>query len=101
MNLRFEDEALEELRELDEEIQETILTHIHKLKENPLPESSEVIPLEDGTQMQRLKLQDEDRNSKLNHRIFYNVDKNLIRIYGVFKRQKGYKQMKQKTQDRK
>lgn len=101
MNLRFEDEALEELRKLDEEIYRKVLGHIYKLEENPLPENSDVIPLEDGTQMQRLKLQKEDRNSDLNHRVFYNIDDKTIRIYGVFKRQIGYREMKQKTQERK
>lgn len=101
MNLRFEDEALEELRRLDEEVEKKILRHIHKLEKNPLPENSDVIPLEEGTQMQRLKLQDEDRNSKTNHRVFYNIDDETIHIYGVFKRQTGYAEMKRKTQDRK
>ncbi|MFB6158098.1 MAG: type II toxin-antitoxin system RelE/ParE family toxin [Candidatus Nanohalobium sp.] len=85
MNLKFEDEALEDLRKLDEEIYREVLGHIHKLEENPLPENSKVIPLEDGTQMQRLKLQAEDRNSQLNHRIFYNIEDKTIRIYGVFR----------------
>lgn len=101
MNLRFEDEALEELRRLDEEVEKKILNHIHKLEKNPLPENSDVIPLEDGTQMQRLKLQDEDRNSKINHRVFYNIEDETIRIYGVFKRQTGDAEMKRKTQKRK
>ena len=100
MNLRFEDEALEDLRKLDEEIHENILHQIYDLEEKPLPENSDVIPLEDGTQMQRLKLQEEDRNSRFNHRVFYNLEDKTIHIYGIFKRKTGYKEMKQKTQQR-
>jgi len=38
----------------------------------------------------RLKLQKEDRNSKLNHRIFYQIKDNKVYIRGIFHRKKGY-----------
>lgn len=45
-------------------------------------------------------LQEQDRNSELNHRVTYDIEKKEVRIYGVFPRKPGYENIKQKTQER-
>ena len=63
MNLRFEDEVAEDLESVRSELEDRILEEIFKLEDDPLPEDSYVIQLPDGTEIQCLKLQEEDRNS--------------------------------------
>lgn len=101
MKVVLEPEAREELAALDNQIQAEVTDRIENLKENPLPENSYVIHLLDGTEVQCLKLQEEDRNSQLNHRVTYDIRQdNIIRIYGIFDREPGYRQIKKETGDR-
>lgn len=100
MNLRFEYEIAEDLEDVPEELENRILRKIFELKENPLPENSYVIQLPDGTEIQCLKLQEEDRNSDLNHRVTYDMEDQEVSIYGIFPRKPGYKNIKEKTQQR-
>jgi len=101
MNLRFEDEVAEDLEPVRSELEDKILEEIFKLEDNPLPEDSYVIQLPDGTEIQCLKLQEEDRNSQLNHRVTYDIEEGELRIYGVFPRGPGFQNIKQKTTERK
>lgn len=101
MNLSFEDEVDKDFQEIDEEIEKRILRNIFDLEDKPLPKNSYVIHLPDGTEVQCLKLQEEDRNSKLNHRVTYDIKNNEIRVYGVFPRGPGYTRIKRETQNRK
>jgi len=101
MNLIFEDEVEKDLENLEEELEKQILAEIFDLEDNPTPENSYVIHLLDGTEVLCLKLQEEDRNSDLNHRVTYDIEKgNTVRIYGVFPRKPGYENIKKKTSDR-
>lgn len=66
-----------------------------------MPDNNYVIQLPDRTEIQCLKLQEEDRNSDLNHRVTYDiVEDKQLRVYGIFRRKPGYKKIKKKTQDR-
>lgn len=69
MTLRFQDEVSKDLEDIPEDIENKILSNVFKLEKKPLPDNSYVIQLPDGTEIQCLKLQEEDRNSELNHRI--------------------------------
>jgi len=100
MKISWEPEAIQELDEADSTVKKEIKQNIEKLEEKPLPHNSYVIHLPDGTEIQCLKLQEEDRNSELNHRITYDIDGKEVRIYGVFPRNPGYQNIKQETQDR-
>ena len=89
MDVIVKGEALQDLAELEEEIRDRILDQIEKLEKNAIPDNSTFIELGD-IQLFRLKLQEEDRNSKLNHRIFYQIKDNKVYIRGIFHRKKGY-----------
>lgn len=89
MEVIIKEEARQDLSELDEEIRDKILNQIEKLESDPNPEKSIFIEMGD-IELFRLKLQAEDRNSKLNHRIFYQIRNNKVYIRGVFHRHKGY-----------
>lgn len=98
MKLTVDPEAREDLRRIDEEIQQQISDAIDGLANDPLPENSYVIHLPDGTEIQCLKLQEEDRNSRLNHRVTYDILEDAeIRVYGIFPRGPGYPRIKEKT----
>jgi len=101
MNLRFEDEVSKDLEDIPEDIENKILSNIFELEKKPLPDNSYVIQLPDGTEIQCLKLQEQDRNSELSYRITYDIENKEVRIYGVFHRRPGYQKIKQKTQERK
>jgi mRNA-degrading endonuclease RelE of RelBE toxin-antitoxin system len=97
MKLVLDSEAKEDLRNLNESLRKEIGKLIENLKENPLPENSYVIQLPGGTEIQCLKIQEEDRNSELNHRVTYDIkDDDFIRIYGIFDRMPGYQSIKEK-----
>lgn len=100
MKIKWTPQALTELKELEQNLRKEIKGCVEDLKDDPLPDNSTVIPLNNGKEMQRLKLQEEDRNSELNHRIFYNIKDGGIKIYGVFDREAGYAEMKKQTQNR-
>ena len=101
MNIVMGKEAKTDLREVDGNIKEEISQAIEKLGEEPLPDNSYVIQLPDATEMQVLKLQEEDRNSELNHRVTYDIIENdYVRVYGIFSRQPGYQNIKEKTSNR-
>ncbi len=101
MNIVLGVEAKKDLIAIDAEIRSEIVKRIENLKKNPLPESSYVIRLLDGDEVQCLKLQKEDRNSKLNHRVTYDIIGNeQIRVYGIFPRKPGYQKIKEETKDR-
>ncbi len=101
MKIVVDPEARKELRETDRIVRKEIGKAIENLKENPLPENSYVIQLLDGTEVQCLKLQEENRNSELNHRVTYDIEENeIVRIYGVFPRKPGYTEIKKQTRKR-
>jgi mRNA-degrading endonuclease RelE of RelBE toxin-antitoxin system len=89
MEVTVKEEACQDLAELDKELRNRILDEIEKLEKEPTPENATFIEIGD-MELFRLKLQKEDRNSKLNHRIFYQIKDDEIYIRGVFHRQKGY-----------
>ncbi|MFB6099997.1 MAG: hypothetical protein ABEK16_01875 [Candidatus Nanohalobium sp.] len=100
MNLSFEDEVHGDLDKVKEEVEKEILSEVFGLMKDPLPENSYVIHLPDGTEIQCLKLQEEDRNSELNHRVTYDIENNEIKVYGIFPRGPGYQNIKQETENR-
>jgi mRNA-degrading endonuclease RelE of RelBE toxin-antitoxin system len=101
MRISWDQEALRELDEVKNTVRQQLKQNIEELEENPLPGNSYAIKLSDGTEIQRLKLQEEDRNSDLNHRVTYYIENREVRIYGIFDRKPGYQTIKQKTQERK
>jgi len=100
MNLRFEDEVAEDLNPIEDKLEDRILKEIFDLEDDPLPENSYVIRLPDSTEVQCPKLQEQDRNSELNHRVTYDIEGKQVRIYRVFPREPGYREIKHKTQER-
>jgi mRNA-degrading endonuclease RelE of RelBE toxin-antitoxin system len=102
MNIVLEIEAKKDLKSIETAIRSEIVERIENLEQNPTPENSYVIKLLDGDEVQCLKLQEEDRNSKLNHRVTYDIIGNeQIRVYGIFPREPGYERIKKETRDRK
>lgn len=89
MEVIIKEEALEDLKELTKEIRDKILDEIEELEKITTPDKATFIEIGD-MELFRLKLQKKDRNSKLNHRIFYQVKDDKVYIRGIFHRQKGY-----------
>ena len=101
MNLKFGDKVDVDLKEFSEDVRIRIYSNIFDLENNPLPDNSYVIRLLDGSEIQCLKLQEEYRNSNLNHRVTYDIKEDkYIRIYGIFDRNPGYKNIKEETKSR-
>lgn len=102
MKVVLDTEARKDLKSIPAEIRSRIVEKVEDLKQDPLPDNSYVIRLLDGDEVQCLKLQEEDRNSELNHRVTYDiVDRDQIRVYGIFTREPGYERIKKETGDRK
>lgn len=89
MEVKLKEGARQDLTELDKEIRDRILENIEELEENPTPDNSIFIEIGD-IHLFRLKLQEEDMNSELNHRVFYQIKNDKVYIRGIFHRQKGY-----------
>jgi len=90
MRIIVSPEAEKDLENIKERQQKKIVSAIERLENNSIPENSRFIELGD-LELFRLKLQEEDRNSDLNHRIFYQiVDSNKIIVRAIFHRQQGY-----------
>lgn len=89
MDVIVKEEARQDLTELEEEVRNRILDEIQSLGKNATPDNSTFVEVGDMEPF-RLKLQKEDRNSKLNHRIFYQMKDCKVYIRGVFHRKKGY-----------
>lgn len=100
MKLVIGPEAKKDIISLDSKIRSCVDDAVRSLRDKPLPDNSYVIQLPDGTEIQCLKLQEQDRNSELNHRVTYDVEGKEVRIFGVFPRGSGYQNIKQKTQGR-
>ncbi|QGA80127.1 type II toxin-antitoxin system RelE/ParE family toxin [Candidatus Nanohalobium constans] len=100
MQLEVTEEAEEDLEALEKDIKDRIIDELEKLQKNATPEKSTYIQIGD-MDLFRLKLQKEDRNSRLNHRIFYQIKDSKIYIRGIFHRQKGYgTETRQELEDR-
>ncbi|PSG99375.1 MAG: hypothetical protein BRC29_04600 [Nanohaloarchaea archaeon SW_7_43_1] len=89
MEVIIKEEARQDLARLENDIRNIILDEIETLEKNATPDNATFIEIGD-IELFRLKLQEEDRNSKLDHRIFYQIEDNKIYIRGIFHRQKGY-----------
>lgn len=89
MEVIVKEEARQDLEDLDEEIRDRILNEIEKLENKATPEDATFIEI-GKMELFRLKLQEEDRNSKFNHRVFYQIEDGKVYIRGVFNRKKGY-----------
>lgn len=98
MNLTFEDEVAQDFELITDEIEKKILRKLFDLVNNPLPENSHVIQSPDGTEIKCLKIQEEDRNSELNHRATYDIKGEEVRIHGVFYRKQIYQNIKNKKE---
>jgi len=101
VKLEYSIDAKSDLKQIDEEIRERIVKQIEKLQHNAIPENSRFIELGD-LELFRLKLQKKDRNSDLNHRIFYQIiNNNKVIVRAIFHRRKGYgKQTKKELESR-
>jgi len=89
MEVIIKEETRQDLARLENDTRNIILDEIETFEKNATPDNTTFIEIGD-MELFRLKLQEEDRNSKLNHRIFYQIEDNKIYIRGIFHRQKGY-----------
>ena len=89
MDVVVKEEARQDLHRLEEDVREQILDEIENLRENATPDNATYVEVGE-LKLFRLKLQKEDRNSRLNHRVFYQIKNRSAYIRGVFYRQKGY-----------
>jgi|GEM_PF-2958559 len=89
MEVIIKEESRQDLYEIDEELRDEILNEIEALERNATPENATFIEI-GNLELFRLKLQEKHRNSRLNHRIFYQIKDEKVYIRGIFQRQKGY-----------
>jgi mRNA-degrading endonuclease RelE of RelBE toxin-antitoxin system len=89
MEVIVKEEARQDLKQLEGGIRESILEEIEELDKNATPDNARSINI-GNMELFRLKLQKEDRNSELNHRVFYQIKDDKVYIRGIFHRQKGY-----------
>lgn len=101
MQIRWDKGAQKDFNKLDKQLKQEIKSEIEELRQTPFPKNSTVIQLFNGEQVQRLKIQEEDRNSRLNHRVLYDIEGDTIYIYGVWHREAGYTQIKEEAEHRK
>ncbi len=90
MRIIVSPEAEKDLENIKEKQQRKIISAIEDLENNATPEHSRYIEL-GSLELFRLKLQEEDRNSDLNHRVFYQIIENSkVIVRAVFHRKQGY-----------
>ncbi|MBC5792802.1 MAG: type II toxin-antitoxin system RelE/ParE family toxin [Nanohaloarchaea archaeon] len=89
MEVIVKEGARQDLASLEEGLRDRVLDEIEKLEKNATPDNSTFVEVGD-MELFRLKLQEEDRNSKLTHRVFYQIKDNKVYIRGIFHRHKGY-----------
>ncbi|MFB6209698.1 MAG: type II toxin-antitoxin system RelE/ParE family toxin [Candidatus Nanohaloarchaea archaeon] len=89
MEVIVKEEARKDLADLDPDIKDIIIDQIEELEENATPDNSTYIEI-GSLDLFRIKLQEEDRNSRLNHRIFYQIEDEKVYERGIFHREKGY-----------
>lgn len=89
MKLVIPNEVENDLSRIEPGIRERIVEEIEKLEQQPIPENAIFVEVGD-LEVFRLKLQGKDRNSDLNHRVFYQLLDQKIIIRAVYHREKGY-----------
>lgn len=89
MKLTVLEEAEDDLEEMEPGLQAEIVREIEDLEEEPVPDNAVHVEVE-GIETFRLKLQEGDRNSDLNHRVFYEIQDNKIIVRAVYHRDRGY-----------
>ena len=85
MELDVREGAVEDLKQLNEKVQRQIRDKIEDLRDNPLGENTSLLNKQ-GLRIYRLKLKDED----LDHRVFFDLNKDTVVILGVLHRDNAY-----------
>jgi len=85
MKLDIREGAVEDLKRMDEEVQELIRDEIRELKDSPLGEDTSLMSKQ-GLDIFRLKLKSEE----LDHRVFFDLDGDKVVILGVEHRDGAY-----------
>lgn len=85
MNLEIREEAVEDLRGMEKQIQELLRDRIEELKRNPLGDDSSLFRKQ-GLDLFRLKL----KREPLDHRVFYDIEDGTVSVYGVMHRDEAY-----------
>ncbi|QGA80422.1 type II toxin-antitoxin system RelE family toxin [Candidatus Nanohalobium constans] len=87
MKLEVRDGAVEDLKEMDEQVQRQIRTKMEELRESPLGENTSLMSKQ-GLEIFRLKLKDDE----LDHRVFFKLDGRKVVVLGVEHRDDAYTQ---------
>lgn len=89
MEIKFTDEALQDLESLTPDQLAAVKNKLETLRENPTShEDTKLIRVKDRD-VYRLKVR-EQRGGEIDHRIIYDIQNGRIRIYSIFPRDHGY-----------
>jgi len=87
MRIDWHSEARQDLQEFDKRIQEHLMGQVGAMEEAPLGDDTSLL-LKQGLEIFRLKL----KNSRLDHRVFFDLDGDRVIILGVEHRDNAYTQ---------
>ncbi|PSP57013.1 hypothetical protein BRC72_11465 [Halobacteriales archaeon QH_7_66_36] len=85
MKLDVRKGAVEDLKQMSEQVQRQVRDEIEDLSDNPLGENTFLLNKQ-GLRIYRLKLKD----NNLDHRIFFDLDEDTVVILGVMHRDNVY-----------
>lgn len=85
MKIEIHEGAVEDLKEMQEQVQKQITNKIEELKDSPLGENTSLLTKQ-GLEIFRLKL----KNDELDHRVFFDLDGEEILVLGVEHRDQAY-----------
>ena len=78
MRIDWHSEARQDLQEFDKRIQELLMERVDAMEEAPLGDNTSLLSKQ-GLEIFRLKL----KNSRLDHRVFFDLDGDRVIILGV------------------
>lgn len=87
MRISWYPEARQDLKKLDKQIQRQIIDQVSKLEQAPLGENTSLLNKQ-GLEIYRLKA----KTGELDHRVFFDLDKDKVVILGVEHRDDAYTQ---------
>jgi len=89
VKLVYSPEAKKEIKDFSPEVRDRVRSKFKEIKANPTGHEDVKLIQVKGSQIYRLKIKD-SRGSEIDHRAVFDISKDKIRIYSVFKRDKGY-----------
>jgi mRNA-degrading endonuclease RelE of RelBE toxin-antitoxin system len=87
MKLDIREGAVEDLKEMEDQIQKQVRDRIEGLRDRPLGENTSLLSKQ-GLEIFRMKL----KNSELDHRVFFELDGDKVVVLGVEHRDDAYTQ---------